>query len=60
MRIAEEEAERQRKLRLEALEKEKRRITQHHDDEEKRLLGLLKTLEDDEAERLRLLKLWEE
>ena len=60
LRIAEEEAERQRKLRLEALEKEKRRITQHHDDEEKRLLGLLKTLEDDEAERLRLLKLWEE
>ena len=56
----EEEAERLRNLRLEALEKEKKRITLHHDDEEKRLLGLLETLEDDEADRLRLLKLWEE
>ena len=47
-------------MRLEALENEKKRITKHHDDEEKSLLGLLKTLDDEEAERLRLLKLWEE
>ena len=47
-------------MQLEYLEKEYRRISKIHDDEEKRLLALLKGIEDDEAEKLRLLKLWEE
>ena len=60
MHIQDAEYERIRKMQLEYLEKEWKRISKIHDDEEKRLLALLKGIEDDEAEKLRLLKLWEE
>ena len=47
-------------MQLEFLEIEKKRISKIHDDEERRLLALLKGIEDEESEKIRLLKLWEE
>lgn len=49
-----------RNLQLEYLQNEYNRLQVYHENEENRLLGQLRTLEDDEVEKLRLLKLWEE
>ena len=44
--------------RLKELEAERVKVVNYHDDEEKRLLQMLKQLELDEEERLRQHKLW--
>ena len=49
-----------RKQQLDYLLNERNRVQIYHDNEEARLLAQLRSLEDDEAEKLRLLKLWEE
>lgn len=60
LRIEWTEAERIIRDRIEQLEKEKKRTGKHHDDEEQRLLAMLRQLEEQEMERLRLMKQWED
>lgn len=43
---------------IEELEKQKKKIIKFHDDEDRRLHALLKKLDEEEAERLRLLNMW--
>jgi len=49
-----------RNHQLDYLLNEKKRIQVYHENEEQRLLDLLKNLDDDEAEKFRILQLWEE
>lgn len=58
--IQDTEFTRIRAQQLDYLLNERQRIQIYHDNEEARLLAQLRSLEDDEAEKLRLLKLWEE
>ena len=60
LRLEQLEAERVIRDRIEQLEREKKRTGKHHDDEEARLMAALRHLEEQEIERLRLYKEWEE